>query len=364
MTLGLLAICAVPTIVVGAVLSYVFSLISYSLAIQYKALDIPRGARKIHDKPIPLWGGTGIAITLAILVLAMASSGLLVSSRVTVWQLVGFLCGLAVLTAGGMLDDKYDLKPWQSLVFPIIAAMIVVATGTTIGHITHPGTAQAWFLDWWTWRPVGFWKLVLPSDALTFVWILVAVYATKISDGLDGLVSGITVIGASMVGALSAMPAYYQPSSVLLASAMVGSFLGFLPRNMHPAKQFLGEGGSTVAGFCLGFLSVVSSAKIAIALAVLAVPLFDVGFVVLRRVLSGHKWYAGDKDTHLHFRLLGAGLPHGKVVWALWLTCAAAGVSALFLQTQGKIFLVLALASLTLLASWWAGNAMKRRNKD
>jgi hypothetical protein len=95
----------------------------------------------------------------------------------------------------------------------------------------------------------------------------------------------------------------------------------------------------------------------------LAVPLFDVAFVAVRRIFTGHKWYAGDKDNHLHFRLLGAGIPHGKTVWALWLVSGSAGILALFLQTRGKIFLVLALASLTFLASWWAGVRMRKMKK-
>ena len=370
MALGELVAWVSLVMIGSAGLSYILAYFSHFLAIRYQVLDIPHGERKIHDKPIPLWGGTGIALALGLTVIVMGGVGLLASNRVSVWQLVGFLAGLVVLTVGGMLDDKYNLKPSQSILFPIFAALVVVITGTTIGHITHPGTAQAWFLDWWTWRPfegfvgggLGAWRLSLPSDLLTFMWILVATYATKISDGLDGLVVGIAIIGAGMVGTLSAMPVYYQPFSSLLAAAMVGSFVGFLPRNFHPAKQFLGEGGSTMAGYCLGFLAVVSSAKIAIALAVLAVPLFDVAFVALRRIMTGHKWYAGDKDSHLHFRLLGAGLPHGKVVLVLWLVSALAGVLALFLQTQGKIFLVFALATLTLLASWWAGAAMRRKS--
>ncbi len=116
-----------------------------------------------------------------------------------------------------------------------------------------------------------------------------------------------------------------------------------------------------MAGFCLGFLAIVSSAKVAIALAVLAVPLFDVAFVVLRRLAGRRAWHQADRDSHLHFRLLSAGLPHGTTVVALWLVSAAAGILALTLQTRGKIFLVLTLAVLTFLASWLAGLAMRRR---
>jgi len=344
----------------SALVSYVLSFASRRLAIEYRALDMPRGQRKIHKLPMPLWGGLGIAATICIAVLFLGLDGS-IFQKITSWQLIGFAAGILVLNFGGLLDDKFDLKPGQAILFPVVAALIVIFTGTTIGHVTHPGTSGALFLDWWTWQPFnGFFKLVLPSDALAFVWLMVAMYAAKISDGLDGLVTGIAVIGATMVGALSALPTYYQPASAILAALVTGSYLGFLPRNMHPAKQFLGEGGATMAGFCLGFLAIVSSAKIAIAMAAMAVPVADVAIVVLRRVLNGKPWYKGD-SSHLHFRLLAAGLPHRSIVWLLWLISAAAGVTALLLQTRGKIFLVLILALMTALGSWFADRQIRKR---
>jgi len=345
----------------SALVSYLMSFTSRFWAIQYRALDIPKSPRKIHKDPIPLWGGVGIALTLGLAVVVLSWEGTIFLSRISVWQLLGFLGGIAILNLGGMLDDRYELKAWQSLIFPVVAAVLVIITGTSIVHVTSPGTSAAYYLNWWSWRPWGgVWALSLPSDLITFAWLMVAMYATKITDGLDGLVAGITVIGACLVGALSAMPAYFQPGSAILASAVAGTYLGFLPRNFHPAKQFLGEGGSTIAGFCLGFLAVVSSAKIAIALAVLAIPVADLFFVIMRRLFSRKSLFKGD-DTHLHFRLLAAGLPHRTAVILLWIVSASAGMIALTLQTRGKIFLVVLLCLLAYLVSWFTDKAIKRR---
>lgn len=353
-------------ILVGtAFLSYILSYFSRRWAIRFKVLDIPKSPRKIHKEPVPLWGGLGIALTLLIVIslpfFQMLVSGQIFITKITFWQMVGFVIGIIILGVGGMLDDKYDFKAWQSLIFPILASLAVVLTGTSIVHVTNPGTSAAFFLNWWVWHPFGSaWSLSLPSDLLTFIWILVAIFATKITDGLDGLVSGITVIGAAMVGVLSVMKTYFQPESAILAAAVGGAYLGFLPKNMHPAKQFLGEGGATIAGFCLGFLAILSSAKIAIALAVLAIPVADVAFVFMRRIYNRKPWYQGD-DTHLHFRLLAAGLPHRTIVFLLWIISALAGIMALTFQTRGKIFLIIALALLTFLVSWLADKAIKRR---
>jgi len=171
------------------------------------------------------------------------------------------------------------------------------------------------------------------------------------------------VIGAGMVGALTLSPAYFQPGVAILAASVGGSFLGFLPRNIHPAKQFLGEAGSTLAGFSLGFLAIVSSAKIAIALAVLAIPLADAVIVVFGRVRRGAKPWVGD-ETHLHFRLLRAGIPYRTSVFLLWAASFTAGVIALGLQTRGKIFLVVALIMLTLVASWMLNRMTRRVTKS
>lgn len=323
---------------------------------------MPVSPRKIHKQPIPLLGGVGIGLAILIACLILAFDGGIFRSKLTELQLIGFAIGVIILNIGGILDDKYDIKPWKSIWFPVAAALIVILTGTTIEHITSPGTASAFYLNWANWK-LGSISISFPADLLTFVWLMVAMYATKITDGLDGLVAGITVIGASMVGALSSMPTFYHSSSALLAATVAGSYLGFLPHNFHPAKQFLGEGGSTMAGFCLGFLAIVSSAKIAIALVVLGIPIADVFFVALRRIWQHKSPFQGDK-LHLHFRLLDAGLPHRKTVVILWLISAMAGTAALFLQTRGKIFLILLLAILTLLVSWFADKRIRERTNQ
>lgn len=361
MSASVLAIYMAAVLAISALFSYIVSFSTRRWAILFRALDYPKKERKIHREPIPLWGGLGIAMTLCVGAFALGIEGGLFHAKLLPLQLLGFIAGVLILNIGGMLDDRFDIKPWQAILFPVIAALIVIATGTTIGHVTNPATSSALFLDWWTWQsPVQAIKVVFPGDILTFVWLMVAIYATKITDGLDGLVAGITVIGATMVGALSALPTFYQPASAVLASLVAGSFLGFLPRNVHPAKQFLGEGGSTIAGFCLGFLAIVSSAKIAIALAVLAIPVADVMIVALRRIFSGRSPFAGD-STHLHFRLLAAGIPHRTIVGLLWSVSAAAGLAALLLQTRGKIFLVIMLAVMTFLGSWFADKKIRQR---
>jgi UDP-GlcNAc:undecaprenyl-phosphate GlcNAc-1-phosphate transferase len=344
----------VAAVVATAVVSLAATGQAGRFAQKFGAVDAPTGGRKIHTHATPLWGGVGISVTILLLLGVLAVNGLFFSTDLRPMQLIGFVLAVIVLMVGGALDDRWPLPPIAQLVSPLLASLIVVLSGTGIIQIADPLHGGLFALDWWRLGSLSF-----PADLVTIAWLFLATYTTKLLDGLDGLVTGIAVIGAGMVGALTLSPAYFQPSVALISSVVGGSFLGFLPRNVHPAKQFLGEAGSTLAGFSLGFLAIVSSAKVAIALAVLAIPLADAIIVVVRRILQGSAPWKGD-DTHLHFRLLRAGIPHARVVLLLWAVSFAAGIMALSLQTRGKIFLVGTLIVLTALASWVAQRFARR----
>lgn len=339
---------AIAATAAAAVFSYAASRLSSRMAFRFGAVDQPAGGRKIHRVPVPLLGGAGIIVTMIVCIVVISYLGLLpnVSSR----QIIGFVAALIILCIGGALDDIRPQPPLRQLVFPLIASIAVIASGTGIVQVTSITEPSGFSLVWWQYqissRITQHVIISFPADLITLLWLLFATYSTKLLDGLDGLVAGIAVIGSSMVGALTLSAAYFQPGVAVLAATVGGSFLGFLPRNFHPAKQFLGEAGSTVAGFSLGVLAIVSSAKIAIALAVLAIPIADAIFVVIGRIRKGQSPLKGDA-SHLHFRLLNAGASHRTAVALLWSASFIAGLAALSLQTQGKIFLVSALVALT-----------------
>ncbi len=350
----LLILLCISIVACAAGCSYLCAHVASWAAVRLHAVDAPTGGRKIHTKPIPLWGGLGIACSILAVMGAIAAGGAFFSYDIRPTQLIGFGIALALLCVGGLIDDRWPLPPSVQILFPILAALVVIGTGTGIVQITSLSGGAYPLVRW----HVG--PLSLPADVLTLAWLVAATYATKLLDGLDGLVSGMAVIGSAMVGALTLSPTYYQPAVTMLAAAIGGGFLGFLPRNVHPAKQFLGEAGSTIAGFSLGFLSIVSSAKVAVALAVLAIPLVDAVFVMAGRVARGVAPWKGD-DTHLHFRLLRAGIPHRRVVYTLWAVSCVAGMMALSVQTRGKLFLVCALAACTIAASLVAQRLAHRK---
>jgi UDP-GlcNAc:undecaprenyl-phosphate GlcNAc-1-phosphate transferase len=252
---------------------------------------------------------------------------------------------------GGYLDDRYHLKPSRQICFPISAAVIVVAAGIGISYITNPfgGTIvlDQWALTLFSLNGLPY-KLVLFADIFTLVWLLATTYTTKILDGLDGLVSGITVIGGSIICILSLTKEVAQPETAVLAAILAGAALGFLVWNWHPAKIFLGEGGSTWTGFMLGTLAIIAGGKIATALLILGIPALDILWAIGRRVFARKSAFVSDRG-HLHFRLLDAGFSHRQAVLLLYTLTAVFGSVTLVTRGSQKLYALLVLALVMIL---------------
>lgn len=325
--------------------SFAMAFASRTLAIRFGILDQPTGGRKIHERAIPLLGGLGIGCSIllwfAILVSLQLSGMIQPDHRIGLIGILGFLNGIFILMVGGVMDDKFDLPPRIQLIFPMLAALSVVLSGTSINEVTNWSGGTPLQLGW-----VG-----LP---LAFGWIMIVTYSIKFFDGLNGLVSGQAVIGGVLIALLSLTTPYYQPVVALMAVIVAGAYFGFLPHNFPRAKQFLGESGSLIAGFSLAFLSIVGGAKLATGLMALGFPLMDAVFVVIGRMAHGRSPFKGD-DTHLHFKLLKAGLSQKQTVFLIWGLSAVTGIAALGLQSIGKAALVLWIAIVVLGLSAWAG---------
>lgn len=282
-------------------------------------------AKKVHKKPTPLLGGLAVYVSIAVcVILLLGLTDVLTFGLMDDRHFLGFLLGGLILMIGGALDDRYTLPPRIMIWFPIAAAFIAVAFGIGVSKLSNP------FGD-----PIELSSLA--SASLTFVWLMVVMYTTKFLDGLDGLATGVSLIGVVMILLLALTAAYSQPDAALFAAICAGAFVGFLVWNIHPAKIFLGEGGSTFVGFTLGILAVISGSKLGTALLVLSIPLLDVIWVISRRFFIEHRSPAKGDRKHLHHRLLDKGLSQRAVVFWYYGVATLAGFSALVLQSRQKL---------------------------
>lgn len=305
-------------------------------ATRFGIVDRPGDARKIHGRAVSLLGGVAIFSVIAfVLVYALRNfSSLLTGGEITTVHYVGFLTGGLILMLGGFIDDKYNLPAKYAIIAPVLAAATAITFGIEVDKLTNPLGGVIELAPW-------------QSDVLVFVWLLVVMYTTKFLDGLDGLATGVSAIGAFMVMCLALTTAYFQPDVATLAAICLGAMLGFLVFNFNPASIFLGEGGSTFVGYALGTLAVISGGKLATALLVIAIPLMDVVWIIVRRWRAGgvRNIFKADRK-HLHHRLLDRGWSQRQIVIAYYLVATAFGLSTLFLQSKQKVIALGALMAL------------------
>ncbi len=327
-------------------------------------VDRPDGGRKTHHRPTALLGGVALFVALAITIVIAVYAGWLPGLHIKEKYLLGILIAALLLVIGGALDDRFDLPPLRQIIWPILAAAVIVTSGVGIAYVTNPLGGQL-HLDrfsvtvlWWQGIPYHFTFL---ADVFAFLWLLSMTYTTKLLDGLDGLVSGVTAIGAIIIAFVSITRDVAQPDTAILALIVAGIFLGFLLSNFQPATIFLGEGGSTLAGFLLGTLAIISGGKIATTMLVFGLPLFDAAFVILRRLVWERRSPTSADRSHLHFRLLDLGFSPRQVVLFYYFIAAMFGVSTFVLQGWEKLIAIGMLASIIVIATAVAMIVFKKR---
>lgn len=307
------------------------------IAIKFDFVDKPDGDRKKQLKPIPLMGGFGIFLIFFLFLFLNQDKILAGDLHIYHWLSFGF--GGLVLMIGGFLDDRYRYQAGLQFIFPVLAVVLVLAGGIEINKISNPFGGY-FYLDG------------LLSNIFLFIWLLGMMYTTKLLDGVDGLVSGVVGIGAFVIFLFTISLKYYQPDIAFASLILTAACLGFLILNWHPAKIYLGEGGSLFLGYALGVLAIISGGKIAIAFLVMGIPIMDVFWIIIRRWREGKNPFKFADRKHLHFRLLDFGLSPIKTVLFYYFFSAVFGFSALFLQSRGKIlaigFLVLIMLLLVL----------------
>lgn len=296
--------------------------------------DAP-GPRKVHSAPVPRVGG--IAMAAGILVPALFMLNLNAA-------LDGMFAGLLVLLIVGVWDDRVNASYWSKF----LGQFAAVALCMHIGDIR---------ID-----TLAFGELpAAVSWVLTFVFLVGVTNAVNLSDGLDGLAGGMAMLCLAGIALLAAMSG--NGLVIAVATIEAGAILGFLRFNTHPARVFMGDGGSQVLGFSIGVLAILATqgenvaVSAALPLLLIGVPIIDTCGVMVRRLLEGRSPFSSDRN-HLHHKLLYLGFDHRAAVILIYGLQAALFLLAFFLRFEsdlliGSLFCGFAIAALGTLR--WLG---------
>ncbi len=292
-------------------------------------VDLPE-ARRVNVAPVPRAGGLAIAAAFLIagaIFVALNSGGRWVPEPLTMQasDLVALFLGGAVAAGVGAIDDLYDLRPRWQFVGQLGLAALAIVLGIGVDIIANPfGSGVIRFSPLFS---VGF----------TAFWIIGMINSINWIDGLDGLSSGIALIAAVTLGLISLTTQVGQPLIAVLCFALAGALAGFLRWNFHPASIFAGTSGVQFVGYTLAVLSILGSAKVAVALLVLGVPIIDTFWIIVRRVGQGRSPFAADR-SHIHHRLLDLGLSHRDTVLVIYGICAMLGLIAMLVSEVTQLY--------------------------
>lgn len=292
----------------------------------------------VHTTPVPRGGGVVIFVGVLLAAIAFLNFDK---------HLIGILLGAVVLMFTGIIDDVRDLNPYLRVLLLLIAALFVVGSGIGIGYINNPLGGTVIHLD----QPQIAFELLgktrtiwILSDMFALVWIVWNMNIVNWSKGLDGQMPGFVGVAALVIALLSLRfssdPSQFQVTQ--LALIVSGVFFGFLLWNMYPQKIMAGFGAGSLAGYFLAVLAILSGAKVATALLVLAIPTIDALYVIARRILQGKSPVWGDRG-HLHHRLLDLGWSKRKIAVFYWLSTAVLGILSLQLNSQQKFYTMVGL---------------------
>src|SRR3954468_4236795 len=297
---------------VAGVIAFATAPVAARLARTIGAIDLPR-ERGLNDKPTPSLGG--LAILAGVLAAGLLFLPLFGTAPVDE-QTRGIILGALTIALVGTADDIWDLPPFVKLIGQAAAALIPVLADVRVDTFTLPF--------------VGHVDLAGASGPVTVIGMVAVMNVVNFNDGVDGLAAGVCTIAAGTLAviALSLDKACLDGASTctgagVLAAIVAGASFGILYHNFHPASIFMGDAGSNMLGLLLACVAIQGTIKTAAIVAlffpltVLAVPIIDGAFVVMKRIKYGRPVYEADR-WHLHHRLANIGFSQRRTVLYLY----------------------------------------------
>jgi UDP-GlcNAc:undecaprenyl-phosphate GlcNAc-1-phosphate transferase len=329
------------------------------IALKLGIVDKPDNLVKTHKEPIAYLGGVGILFGLAVGIL----SGLWGLREQEIFYtasrwLLCILAGGAIACFVGIVDDIFDLKPWQKILGQLIAGVTIILAGI------RPGLG--YFTFFWGWRMSPEVEIIL-GIPVVMVFVLGATNSLNLLDGLDGLCAGVTAIitvgflilaihlatwGFSDVG---------DPVRVIICLGLVGGICGFLPFNRHPAKIFMGDAGTMLLGFVSAALMLLFSRRVPrwwmASIVVFGLPILDTAVALVRRLLNKKPLFVSDRG-HIYDQMIDRKISLKKTVLICYLlaaTYAVIGLAMSQIRTRYAVIAYLLVIIVSALVVWKKG---------
>jgi UDP-GlcNAc:undecaprenyl-phosphate GlcNAc-1-phosphate transferase len=366
------------------VISFIFTPVMRMVAMYYGIIDQPDNVRKMHKTPVAYLGGMAVFLGW---MSGLATSQFLPLHRTEPGQLVhvliafGIVAGACVIVLLGLWDDVISVRPRTKIVGQIFSAAFLLASGIgthcaapllePIGQrlgiiLFKPSAAPLlhltqWFFGGWPYAaaPTFFpeWFLQVSSCLLVVMVVVGCCNAANLMDGLDGLCGGVTAIisggflflAVHLAATGSAQNTNWDAMRIVLALALLGGVMGFIPYNFNPASIFMGDTGSMFLGFaCATLMLLMAEGEhpkwFLASMVIFALPVMDTALAFVRRWVAGRPFYSADRQ-HIHHQLVARGFTIKQTVlisYGLALLFAFLGIAIVFIRTRfaGAIYLV------------------------
>ena len=315
------------TIVIAMITAYATTPAVRRLALQVGMLD-ETGERRMHDVPKPRIGGIAVWLGFAFALFSIAGFAIArhqLRDLDSIHNILGILFGATLILVVGIWDDVMTMSARNKFGLQIVVASISMLYGFMIQGVDLPFTHDKF---------IAFPLYV--SIPVTLIWYLGMMNAINFIDGLDGLLSGLTVISGASILVIAYQ--HGHTSETLILAALIGGALGFLTHNFNPAKIILGDSGALFIGYVFATTSIIGGSKTAISVSLLlpvialALPILDTAVTIVRRTRAGKKITEADRGHFHHQLIFRFGLNVKQAVLLIYALCIVLGVTALLLS--------------------------------
>ncbi len=322
-----------PALFLSVTTSVLATLLCRKLAMRLGIVDKPDNLVKTHKEPVAYLGGVAILFGILAGILAGIFCVTEALSQMSVFWLIMLTGGALTACAVGLADDILDLSPKHKLVGQILAATFLVSAGIR-PHVAWFGESAPDMVHW------------VLNSILVYVFVLGATNSLNLLDGLDGLCAGVTgimTVGLLVLSVLWAMTGVSEtddPIRLIMCLALLGSVLGFLPFNRHPARIFMGDAGSLLLGFFVAVIMIFfakSAQGCLVVLMIFGLPLLDTSVSLTRRWLNRKPLFESDRG-HVYDQIMDRGQSQQKTVALCYSLCLLFVLIGLFMSLLHVVY--------------------------